>query len=211
MFQLVEDDYFRPSTGLYTGIYSMDSTAASPKLLGLSNVIFSWDTLLLNALPSNLERVDCVLISSTTTVTMSVDHGKVTIVGRGDLHDPDMTSYGHTVALNIASASDTTLNVNEFTIVIYPSSAFYSDYITRISLQLSIAVGVCVFVIMAMLYCVVSLQQQMQQEKEEALHALLDAKKSYVRYISHGTCTRVVYKLKQASYEHHTNIILTQP
>ena len=194
VFQLVEDPKFRPSTSLFTGIYSLDSTAASPTLLGLSNVIFSWDTVLLDTLPSNLERVDCVLITPTMTVTMSVDHGTATTVGRGDFHDPSMTSYGLSVVLDINSASGTTGNPlygDKFTIMIYPSSAFHDQYITQVPLQLGIGVGVCAFFILIMLYAMAMLQQQMQKEKETALHALLDAKKSYVRYISHGNNTTI--------------------
>ena len=174
------DPYPRPSTNYYQAVYSLSPT---PRVLGITSFLLSWDTLLKNALPDNLQRVDCVLSTSTTTFTMAVEQGKVTILGKGDFHDPAMTSYGQAVVMDVRQNNP--LSASDFTIRVYPSSAFYNQYVTQFPIQLGVGVAVAVFVFLSMMFAVAVLFRQIQKEKEGALRALLEAKKSYVRYISH--------------------------
>ena len=170
----------RPSVNYYQAVYSISPT---PKVLGLTSFLLSWDTLLQNALPNNLQRVDCVLSTTTKTFTISLDQGAITMMSIGDLHEPAMTSYGQAVTMDVRQNSP--LSASDFTITIYPSSAFYNQYFSLFPLNLGVGVAVAVFVFLLLILVVVVLFRRIQTEKEEALRALLEAKKSYVRYISH--------------------------
>ena len=171
----------RPSTNYYQAVYSLSSS--TPKVLGLTSFLLSWDTLLQNALPNNLQRVDCVLSTSTTTFTMAVEQGAITMMRKGDFHDPAMTVYGQAVTMDVRQNSP--LSASDFTIMVYPSSAFHNEYVTLFPFQLGVGIAVAVFVFLSMMFAVAVLFRRIQTEKEEVLRTLLDAKKSYVRYISH--------------------------
>ena len=122
---------YRPSTNFYASVYSKSST---PKLLGLVNLVLTWDLLLENALPNNLQRIDVVVSSKSTIFTMAIDHGTVSVVGEGDFHESSMTSYGQNIFIGVSQQN--TLSASDFTITIYPSRSFYIQYVTSLPLQL---------------------------------------------------------------------------
>ena len=125
------DVAYRPSTNFYSSVYSISPT---PTLLGLMTVYLSWDLLLSNALPNNLHRIDWVVTTKTTTFTLAVDQGTVIVVGKGDFHEPSMTAFGQKAVIDLSQKSP--LSASDFTITIYPSSAFYNQYNTSQPLQL---------------------------------------------------------------------------
>ena len=127
----IDGPVYRPSNHFYSAVYTLSS---NPTLLGLVCVTISWDLLLANALPNKLPRIDCVVSTKTTTFTLSVDHGMVSIVGKGDLHDSSMITYGQTTVIDLSQQSP--LSASDFTITIYPSSTFYNQYITPVPTQL---------------------------------------------------------------------------
>ena len=178
--QLSIDPLYRPATLFFTPVYSI---SPNPSVIGLTGMNFEWDTLFLNALPDNLPRFDCVLSTKTTTATFAVDHGTVTIVGKGDFHESAMTVYGKQVVFD--AISSTTLSASGYTITVYPSSAFYKQYITQFPVNLGIGVGVAIFVVLCMLYTVVLLYGQIQKDRLKSLRDLLESKKQHVRYMSH--------------------------
>jgi hypothetical protein len=178
--QLSIDPLYRPATLFFTPVYSI---SPNPSIIGLTGMNFEWDTLFLNALPDNLPRFDCVLSTKTTTATIAVDHGTVTIVGQGDFHESAMTSYGKQVVLD--DVARTAMAASGYTITIYPSSNYYKQYITQFPVNLGIGVGVAIFIACCMLYTVVFLYVQIQKDREKSLRDLLESKKQHVRYMSH--------------------------
>ena len=125
------DAVYRPSNNLYSSVYSI---SPNPTVIGMVTVTISWDLLLSNALPNNLQRIDCVVSTKTTTFTLAVDHGIVSVVGKGDLHESSMTVFGQNIVIDFSQESP--LSASDFTITIYPSSAFYNQYITEVPVQL---------------------------------------------------------------------------
>ena len=87
----------------------------------------------------------------------------------GDSHDPAMTPYGKTIAIDLSK--DSPLSISDFKIVVYPSSAFYKQYNTSQPSQIAIVVAVLVFVVFVLLY-VSRLYDQRQKQKlhEEEEH-----------------------------------------
>jgi len=61
------------------------------EIVGITNVVFNWDTVLLQALPSFISGIDAVLSSglSSRIFTMRIVSGAVLSVGEGDMHDTD--------------------------------------------------------------------------------------------------------------------------
>ena len=125
------DATYRPSLNFYASVFSLSPT---PSLIGMVNLMLSWDLLLTNALPENLQRIDCVITTKTTSFTLSVDQAAVSIVGKGDLHDSSMTSYGQNIVIDLSQQSP--LSASDFTITIFPSTAFYNQYNTLQPLRL---------------------------------------------------------------------------
>ena len=91
-----------------------------------------------------------------------MDQGIVSIVGKGDLHESSMTAYGKKTVIDLSQQSP--LSASDFTIIIYPSSAFYNHYITLLPIQLGIGLAVAVFIVLSTLY-VVRTYSTKQQEK----------------------------------------------
>ena len=145
VFQLVEDKIYRPSTVLFSGVYSLSRTR---ELLGLTGIAFSWDTLLHNALPDNLKRIDCVLSTKSTVLTMAVEEGMVTVVGKGDFNEPIMTSYAKDVILDASGGH----SLSDFAITVYPSLDLYNQYITQQPVNLGVVAGLTVFVVLFLSY-----------------------------------------------------------
>ena len=202
--QLSIDPLYRPASLFFVPVYSI---SPNPKVIGLVGMNFEWDTVFLNALPSNIERLDCVLSTKTTTATIAVDHGTVTIVGKGDLHESTYTAYGNQVAFD--AATSTALSASGYTITVYPSSAFYNQYVTQFPVKLGIGVGVSVFVVFCMLYAVILLYLQLQKDRETSLRDLLEAKKQHVRYMSHELRTPLnAATLGLSIFPHHPTLIL---
>ena len=165
IIQLIVDPTFRPSTALYVGVYSI---APTPILLGLTTLTLSFDQIFNEALPDNLQRIDVVVTSKTMTFTIAVDRGTVSVVGQGDFHDSAMTSFGRTLSLNIKQ--DSPLSASDFTVIVYPSTAFYNQYISQLPVSLGIAVGILSFFICCGIYAmtmyVVRRQQRMREDEQ---------------------------------------------
>ena len=165
VIQLIGDASFRPSTAFFSGVYSIGPT---PSLLGIAALTFSFDQVFANALPDNLQRLDIVITSKTMTFTISVDQGIVKVVGQGDFHDTAMNSYGQALPLNIKQNSP--LSATDFTMVVYPSTAFYNAYVNQLPVSLGIAVGIISFFICCSVYAtvvyVVRRAQRMQEDEQ---------------------------------------------
>ena len=185
--QLSTDSTYRPSTNLYLPVYSTSVSATPPILYGLVDIILSWDLLMSNVLPNNLPRLDCVVTTKSSTFTLSIDHGTVNVVGPTDLHDSTMTTYGQNIVIDLINQSP--LSASDFTITVYPSTAFYNQYITQGPIQISISLAVAVFVF----FCVINISvtyytqqrekirqenERLEKSQEEAQRAHEDAKKA---------------------------------
>ena len=96
----------------------------------------------------------------------------------GDSHEPAMTAYGHTIAIDLSK--DSPLSVSDFKIVVYPSSAFYNQYNTSRPSQIAIVVAVLVFVFFVLLYLSrlydQRLKQKMREEEEHLKRSQAEAK-----------------------------------
>lgn len=92
-------------------------------IVGLSNTVFNWDSVLLQALPSFINGIDAVLSSqlSNRTFTMRIISGAVIGVGEGDQHESDsqVQQYKSTVSATLGTT---------WTLTIYPTVSLINSY-----------------------------------------------------------------------------------
>lgn len=144
IIQLLQDSFYRPSSILYTPVFSLPPHRA---VIGFSAAVFTWDQILQNALPSYLKRIDLVLTSKTQVSTFSINQGVLSVSDRGDRHDPAYSSYGESVELDVSLYSK--VEITDFTIKIYPSADFISQYLTDVPFR--VCISVVFMIIFAML------------------------------------------------------------
>lgn len=109
--------------------------------VGISNTVFNWDTLLLQALPNFVTGIHAVLSSqlSNRTFTMLLSGGSVQGVGVGDLHETDaeLTQYSRSVSATLGTT---------WTVTLYPTRALVNSFRTTGPRDRCIAVLVVIIV-----------------------------------------------------------------
>ena len=116
-------------------------------IIGLSNTVFNWDTVLAQALPSSISGIDVVLSSqlSTRTFTMRVMGGTVLGIGNGDLHDTaaSLAPYQRAVTATVGVT---------WTMTLYPTQDLVNSYHTTGPRDRCVAVIVVVIVCLLLFY-----------------------------------------------------------
>jgi len=101
VLQLVQDSEPRPSSILFYPVFDRFFTAderaqkAAADIKGSISIVFSWDDVLVNNLPQNVEGIVCVLKTTATendtgekqTYSFKIAGNNVTYLGKGDQHD----------------------------------------------------------------------------------------------------------------------------
>ena len=187
--ELVVDKEYKPSTILYFPVTNNDIV---PKLVGLLGIAFSWDEIFADVLPSYLNRIDCVVSTKTQSFTLALDGGQVYLVGHGDQHDTTFDKYGTVVTYGL---SDSAKDLLGYSIILYPTEALYSTYIT--SYPQNVCVGAVVIIaftalVFTLYVYLVNIRQSKLEDiatrslvRDTSRDAVLQSKKIYVRYISH--------------------------
>jgi class 3 adenylate cyclase/type IV secretory pathway VirB2 component (pilin) len=116
------------------------------EVVGISNTVFNWDSVLLQALPSFISGIDAVLSSdlSSRTFTMRIKGGAVEGVGVGDLHETDseLASYARTATATLGAT---------WTVTLHPTRELLESYRTTgprdrcIAVLVVIIVCICLF------------------------------------------------------------------
>ena len=189
--QLVFDvEKYRPSTVLYFPI--VDITDPGEGIMGLLGIAFTWDEIFRNILPTYLNRIDCVVKTQTSSFTLSLENGLVSILGQGDLHDTAFDQYAKAVSLQ---DFELRLDLSGYSVTLYPTEALYATYIT--SYPQNVCIGAVVIIaftalVFTLYVYLVNIRQSKLEEaatrsfvREASRDAVLQSKKIYVRYISH--------------------------
>ena len=117
-------------------------------VIGLSNTVFNWDSVLAQALPSSISGIDVVLSSqlSSRTFTMRVVGGNVLGIGTGDLHDTaaSLAPYGRAVTA--------TVGPTQWTMTLYPTQELVASYHTTGPRDRCVAVIVVVVVCLLLFF-----------------------------------------------------------
>ena len=110
-------------------------------VVGISNTVFNWDSVLLQALPAFITGIDAVLSSglSNRTFTMRLTGGSVLGIGVGDLHetDDDLAKYTRSISATLGTT---------WTITLHPTRELRNSYFTTGPRDRCIAVLVVIIV-----------------------------------------------------------------
>jgi signal transduction histidine kinase/CheY-like chemotaxis protein len=142
-----------------------------------------WNEVLQDAFSSDVQGIDCVLQSDLEIHTYTIVDGIARYVGEGDLHDREYDRFRRSV--NLTPHEYFSNSSANYTLSVYPSNTFYKVYITSIATVVALgAVGIIVFV--SFLFC---LYDSCVRRDITAKSQLLDAKRAFVRFVSHEVRT----------------------
>ena len=93
--QLVQDSDLSPILILFSPVFN---NFRKELVVGYISIVFSWDYVLKNLLPSYINGIVCVIRTNIgQSYTLLVNGDDVSIIGKGDLHDPLYDSMLYTV------------------------------------------------------------------------------------------------------------------
>lgn len=142
VLQLVQDSYTRPSAILFAPVFDL---LPSQNIVGFISIVFSWDAVIAKTLPSYLQGIDCILRTSTTTFTFTVNGGKVVLKGPGDMHDAAFDSFRKSASATLQGSSQlTTSDSVTYTFDLYPSQSMQQIFYT--SRPKNVVVGVVLII-----------------------------------------------------------------
>lgn len=117
-------------------------------VVGISNTVFNWDSVLLQALPTFITGIDAVLSSglSNRTFTMRLTGGGVQGIGAGDQHEQsaDLEQYTRTISATLGTT---------WTITLHPTRQLLDSYFTTgprdrcIAVLVVIIICICLFIL----------------------------------------------------------------
>ena len=130
----------RPSSILFSPI-KMNSGLRLIK--GTTSVVFSWDDLLRNVLPSFVTGLDVVIRTEDNDVdpnndwvyTLELSNGDVYVVGRGDYHDRRYESKKFSVVPSVGTFNHGSPKSIKYIIEMYPSKDLYDSYRTHAPIE----------------------------------------------------------------------------
>ena len=130
------------------------------KIVGSVSIVFTWEDMLRKVLPGYINGMIVVLESIVSDTvpkqlwTYDVSGEVVTLLGEGDLHDPQFDEYQHSVQANVAKEA-IDLGIVDYLITyrlrIYPSTEFRNGYLSH-KPEIMTAVVMCVFVLTSMMF-----------------------------------------------------------
>ena len=107
--QLVQDSYWRPSSILFSPVFN---NFRKQLVVGSISIVFSWDDVLKKLLPSFTNGLVCVIRTNIgQSYTFLVNEDDVSVIGKGDLHDPLYDSMIYTVGGSVEGIEDGKLSV----------------------------------------------------------------------------------------------------
>jgi hypothetical protein len=173
--QLGIDSEARPSSSVIQPINPANNRS---DLVGFISIVINWDTILRNGAPSVMSDIYVVLSSGKLQYTYYFEDGDAIYEGGGDLHDDD---YNHLKKSYELSPSAADISQLEYSVTFYPSDKFYNTYhsdtpflVCLISLLIVLGTSLIFLV-----YDFFVKRESLEQTR------ILEAKQTYVRFISH--------------------------
>lgn len=152
-------------------------------MTGIISVNVDWLDILEEALPDRQSGIDCLVETATTKFSMTFENGKAKGLSYGDVTDKRFNQYKNSKSIQLQGSNSN--RSSDITVTFYPKYEFYSNYRTDTPLYACIIV-VLVEVILSITFFV----YDYYMKRESSLHEqILDAKKQFVRFISHEVRT----------------------
>ena len=154
-------------------------------VVGLSNTVFNWDSVLEASLPSFIQGIDSVLSSglSNRTFTMRITGGTVLGLGEGDLHsaDPELERYRRVVNASLGTV---------WTLTIYPTHELMHSYQSTGPRNRMIAE----VVVIAFCFCIFLLHDWLGRSRSVLLLRLIQATSRIVDDVFPSNIRRVLMR-----------------
>ena len=152
------------------------------QLTGLIASSIVWDEVLIDAFTGVDNGVECVLETDTQIYTYSIQKGAARLKGEGDLHDRKFHKYGKSTRLTEDLFSSSSAS---YKLTLYPTSQEFDSYSTA-NPTIATVGAVLIILMTSMLFFL----YDMAVHKEfDAKSELLEAKRQFVRFISHEVRT----------------------
>jgi hypothetical protein len=155
-----------------------DGGSGVPYLGGVVGGTVKWDHLLSGIVPEYVSGVECVVKSSTVTLTYAIVDGVATLRGVGDLHEDGVDKYEETIDLLLASGSVSNVG---YKVSYYPTKKFFSEYESNNPVNVTIAL-LSIMMLCALLFAAYDIAISRESLRKELV---LDTKRRFVRFISH--------------------------
>mmetsp|Transcript_4098 Transcript_4098/g.9534 ORF Transcript_4098/g.9534 Transcript_4098/m.9534 type:complete len:897 (+) Transcript_4098:306-2996(+) len=152
-------------------------------LVAFGTLSVRWEWILEDLFTTDVNGVDLVLKTGTEVYTYRITAGAPSLLGAGDFHDPEFSEYA--VSVDLYSPDLFSRASAPYTLTVYPEHDFFETYTTGNPL---VATLVVVFSILftALLFFA---YDYFVRQAFHAKQAVLEAKRMYVRYVSHEVRT----------------------
>lgn len=149
-------------------------------LTGLIATSIVWKETLQNVFSEQTSGVFCVLKTETLVYTYYIQKGVPVLLGSGDLHDRKFDEFQkHKMRLTGDRLFSQESGV--YTLQLYPSTEFFDLYSTSNPMIATIG-AVCIIIVMSLVFLLYDYSVRREFNSKQLL---LDAKRRYMRYISH--------------------------
>lgn len=169
-----------PGSTIMQPVYASNDPA---KLVGVIVSAIVWGEIMMSTYADAVSGVDLVLEAGDQVYTYTVYNGNATFQGEGDLHETKFDSFA--TSLDITSKDLFDLASEHYTVTLYPTQELYDVYSTRNPMIATIgSVFIIVFTSLLFLVYDIFVRREFNAKKE-----LLDAKRKFVRFVSHEVRT----------------------
>jgi hypothetical protein len=170
-----------PNTFVIQPVYPANDPSSLTAIV-TSGVI--WTPLLEGLFTADVDGIDIVLQTDTKTFTYHIHSGLASLKGEGALNDPNYSKHAHSIDLDHSESSFNSTSVH-YKVTLYPDDSFFEAYSTN---NPWMATLVIVFSVVLTALFFLTYDFFVQQEFL-AKQAILEAKRLYVRYVSHEVRT----------------------
>ena len=102
-------------------------------IVGFVGTSIHWEQVLTNIIPDYLEGLMCVISTETDAYTYTIQGGLPQLVGRGDLHDPNFSSYARSTLLDFETGASISAT---YSLTVYPSDLMLNEFKSLTSVRL---------------------------------------------------------------------------
>lgn len=150
------------------------------RLVGFATTSIHWQEVLTSVVPSYVNGLTCVVSTDTSSFTYEIRDGVPELVGPGDLHLPEFTSFARSVVLNdfIETGSATSAT---YTLTVYPTEVMFDTFTTNSP----IAVAFGFFGVIALCTLLFFAYDFLMRHEAQQRQVVLEMKRLFVRFISH--------------------------
>jgi hypothetical protein len=175
ILQLIVDNTPRPSSIIFSPITPSSNQS---KLVGFVSIVINWNTILTTS-TSTRSPIIVIIDSGSPQATYELDNGKIRFLGFGDHHDSSLSEYKRAYDLTPTS----TQGKFNYTVTFYPTRAYYEVYHTNNPVYVCLSAGLIILFtsLIFLIYDFFAKRESSEQTR------ILEAKQTYVRFISHVT------------------------